>query len=149
MSLHFAQKHVYAGSGEHAWFANLDPKTQLRDKADLGDDDGGSEPSYRALFSRLLVQHVVNKVRIKVPIEASGKRLFKIGGEADLQRQEQEARERHGGARAHCLSTQPTKDQRSETKKYLQKKRERQVWKADCLPLVPAFRRPKLGHSIS
>jgi hypothetical protein len=80
MSLHFAQKHVYAGSGEHAWFANLDPKTQLRDKADLGDDDGGSEPSYRALFSRLLVQHVVNKVRIKVPIEASGKRLFKIGG---------------------------------------------------------------------
>jgi hypothetical protein len=101
MSLHFAQKHVYAGSGEHAWFANLDPKTQLRDKADLGDDDGGSEPSYRALFSRLLVQHVVNKVRIKVPIEASGKRLFKIGGGSRF------AASGAGGSRAPwgCTST--------------------------------------------
>ena len=54
MSLHFAQKYVYAGSGEHACFADLDSKTQLRDKADLANGDDCSEPSYRAPFSRLL-----------------------------------------------------------------------------------------------
>jgi hypothetical protein len=64
MSLHFAQKYVYARSGEHAWFADLDTKTQLRDKADLADGDDCSGPSYRALFSRLFVKPVVNNVRI-------------------------------------------------------------------------------------
>jgi hypothetical protein len=142
MSLHFAQKYVYAGSGEHAWFADLDPKTQLRDKA-----DDRSEPSYRALFPRLLVQHVVNKARIlryrlKHPesVLSSSYKAGKHGctirwAEADLQRQEQEAQERHG---AHEYTVyqldQPRIRVQRLRKKYLQKRRERHVWKADFVP---------------
>lgn len=64
MSVQFAQQYIYAGGGEHAWFADLDPKTQLHDKADLADGNDCSEPSYCALFCRLFMKSVVNKVRI-------------------------------------------------------------------------------------
>jgi hypothetical protein len=146
MSLHFAQKYVYVGSGEHAWFADLDPKTQLRDKADLADGNDCSEPSYRALFSRLFVKPVVDKVRIlryrlkhRESVLSRSCKPAKHDctirwAEADLQRQEQEARERHGPHEYTIYQLdQPRIRVQRLRKRYLQK-RERLVWKADFVP---------------
>jgi hypothetical protein len=55
--------------------------------------------------------------------------------EADLQRQEQEAQERHGAHKYTVYQLdQPRIRVQRLRKKYLQKRRERQVWKADFVP---------------
>lgn|SRR2546421_412779 len=120
IGVHFAQKYVYAGTGEHAWFADLDPRSQLCDNIDLSDRNVNSDPSYRAPVSHMVVRPVVNKVRIlKYRLKHSRGRLFKSWKKAGNARQYNNvggngfATSGAGGsrppwhARIHCLSGCP------------------------------------------
>lgn len=51
MGSHFVQTYEYARTGQHTWFAGLDPKSDVRDKTDSTDKDNDSEPSHRAILS--------------------------------------------------------------------------------------------------
>ena len=139
MGVRFAQKYVYAGTGENAWFADLDPKCQLRDTANSSGTDDGQGPSYRVLLGRSFVKPVMNKVRIlRYRLNHLKNRLSNSSepakpsrtikwAELDLKRQEKEARERHGAHEYTVYQmTQARTRVQTQRKRYLQKKRKRQ-----------------------
>ena len=139
MGIHFAQKYGYAGTGENAWFADLDPECQLRDTTNSSDANDGQGPSYRGLLSRTFVRPVVNKVRIlQYRLKHLKNRLSNSSepakpsrtiewAELDLERQEKEAQERHGahGYTVYQITQARIRVQKLR-KRYLQKKRKRE-----------------------
>jgi hypothetical protein len=144
--VHFAQKYVYAGADENAWFADLDPKSQLRDESDSTDGGDDSFPSYRTLLFRMLIRPVINKMRIlkyrlncqKIFFSHSSKPAnhnSKIKwAETELRCQEEEARERHGVRDYTEYQVAQTRTRVEKLRKRcLQKKRKRQMSAGDYI----------------
>jgi hypothetical protein len=108
IGMQFAQTYACAGTGEHAWFADVDRKSHLGDESDSTDTGNRSPPSYCARLFHMSVRLIVNKVRIlkyrmkhQMVFYSNSSKPAKQNStikwaETDLKRQEQEAQERHG-----------------------------------------------------